>query len=283
MGMCPEQVRQVPADAGYRLMPDALAKAVIEDRQAGRLPWVLVANAGATNTGTVDPLDELADFCRDQGLWFHVDAAYGWPAVLTEEGRRILRGIERADSITLDPHKWFGQPFEAGCVLVRNGRALADTFQLRPDYLQDVIPDEGEINFADHGIALTRRFRALKIWFSVKILGVAWFRGLVAHCCHLADYAQSLLETTGQFEILSPRQLSIVCFRYRAGGQATALDALNLAICERICATGRVFLSTTRLGGRTAVRLCFVNWRTTAADVEEVVRLLVEIGGELSR
>src|SRR5262249_34031300 len=157
------------------------------------------------------------------------------------------------------PHKWFAQTFEAGCVLVREGKRLADAFMLRPDYMQDVTPGEEEINFADHGIALTRRFRALKIWFSIKALGVGWFRGLVEHCCRLTDYAQALLAAV--FEILCPRQLSIVCFRYvpGAGWTEEALDDFNLRLCEAIMASGQAFLSTTRLHGRVAMRLCFVN------------------------
>jgi glutamate/tyrosine decarboxylase-like PLP-dependent enzyme len=288
IGLRAEQVRRVATGSDQRLAAGSVERAIAEDRRAGRLPWVVVANAGATNTGGVDPLPELAALCREQQLWLHVDGAYGWPAVLTDTGREELRGIDRADSLTLDPHKWFGQTFEAGCVLIREGKALAETFQLRPEYMQDVAPGEEEINFADHGIALTRRFRALKIWFSIKVLGVGWFRQLVNHCCHLAAYAQKLLENDGVFEILSPRQFSIVCFRFvpRAPdpkadaimSDVDSLDALNLAICERALATGRLFLSTTRLEGRVALRLCFVNWRTTAADVEEVVRLLAEIG-----
>ena len=152
----------------------------------------MVANAGATNTGTVDPLDELAEVCRRENLWFHVDAAYGWSAVLTSGGKRLLRGIELADSITLDPHKWFGQTFEAGCLLARDGRLLTQTFALRPEYMQDVAPAEDEANFADRGVALTRRFRALKIWFSVKALGVGWYRRLIDHCCALAEHAEDL-------------------------------------------------------------------------------------------
>src|SRR5262249_40212489 len=151
----------------------------------------------------------------------------------------------------------------AGCILVRDGKALAETFRLRPDYMLDVEPGEEEINFADLGIALTRRFRALKIWFSVKVLGLSWFRQLVERCCLLADYAQRLLEKAGCFQILSPRQLSIVCFRRLWPGvePEAELDALNLALCERIRAGGRAFLSTTRLEGRIALRMCFVNWR----------------------
>ena len=225
----------------------------------------MVANAGATNTGVVDPLAALADLCRQERLWLHVDAAYGWTAVLTAEGRQLLDGIGRADSLTLDPHKWFGQTFEAGCVLVREGGLLGRTFAMRPEYMQDVEPAEDEINFADHGIALTRRFRALKIWLSVQVLGLSWFRELAERCCLLAELGQRLLEEAGVFEILSPRQLSIVCFRYVPPGVAAEdepLNALNLALTEALRPTGRAFLSSTRLNGQVALRFCFVNWRT---------------------
>ena len=173
------------------------------------------------------------------------------------------------------------QTFDAGCVLVRDGRLLRQAFALRPEYMQDVEPADDEVNFADRGIALTRRFRALKIWLSLKVLGVGWFRALAEHGFRLADYSQALLERAGRFEILSPRQLSIVCFRYvpdRLRGNDAALDRLNLDMIAAVRATGRAFLSSTRLRGRTAIRFCFVNWRTTADDVDEVVRLLVALG-----
>jgi len=286
IGLRPDQLRPVPADDRFRLDPAALAGAVRQDREAGRLPWVVVANAGATNTGTVDPLAALAELCAREGLWLHVDAAYGWAAALTPEGRAELDGIGRADSITLDPHKWFGQTFEAGGLLVRDGRLLGRTFALRPEYMQDVEPGRDEVNFCDHGIALTRRFRALKIWLTVKVLGVAWFRGLVDHCCRLADYGQALLEASPAFEVVCPRQLSIVCFRHVPAGfrprteeDERRLDQLNLGLVEALRRTGRAFVSSTRLRGRVALRLCFVNWRTTAADVDEVVRLLGELAG----
>jgi len=288
MGLRREQLRPVPAGDGFVLQAVDVAAAIARDREAGRLPLAVVANAGATNTGSVDPLAELARVCRQEHVWLHVDAAYGWPAVLTPEGRAVLDGIGEADSVTLDPHKWFGQTFDVGCVLVRDGHGLAATFGMRPDYLQDVEPGGDEVNFADHGLALTRRFRALKIWLSVKVLGVGWFRALVARSCRLAELAQRLLERAGVFEILSPRQLSIVCFRYRPGGQGAgaaddeALDRLNLALADELRASGRAFLSSTRLHGRVALRFCFVNWRTTAADVDEVVDLLCAIGRRLA-
>jgi glutamate/tyrosine decarboxylase-like PLP-dependent enzyme len=278
IGMRPEQIRTLPCDADFRLQPDTLRHAVAADRRAGRLPWLVLANAGTTNTGSVDPIAAVADLCAEHGLWLHADAAYGWAMSLTPAGRTLLAGIERADSITLDPHKWFAQPFEAGGLLVRRGELLGRTFMMRPEYMQDVVPRSDEINFCDQGIALTRRFRALKIWFSIKLLGLVWFRRLIEHCIALADYAQALLEQTGRFEITSRRKLSVVCFRYLG---AKSSDALQLAIAEELTRTGRAFLSTTRLNGQNALRLCFVSWRTTAADVEEVVELLTEIGGRI--
>ncbi len=152
---------------------------------------------------------------------------------------------------------------------------------MRPEYMQDVIPHHDEINFCDHGIALTRRFRALKIWFSIKLLGLAWHRRLIERSCALAEYAQALLEAARCFEITSSRKLGIVCFRYRSKN-AVDEDALQQAIAAELLRTGRAFLSTTRLHGCTTLRFCFVNWRTTAADVEEIVRLLQDIGARLS-
>jgi glutamate/tyrosine decarboxylase-like PLP-dependent enzyme len=286
IGLQSDQLSPVPTGADYRLDPAALAELVRCDRHAGRRPWAVVANAGATNTGAVDPLADLARYCRQECLWLHVDAAYGWPAVLTAEGRKALAAIDQADSLTLDPHKWFAQTYEAGCLLVRDGQLLADTFTLRPDYMQDVAPADDEINFADHGIALTRRFRALKIWLSVKVLGVAWFRKLVERSCRLAELAELLLGQSPHFELLCPRQLSVVCFRYvpRTGplqAKERHLNQFNLALVNEVRATERAFLSSTLLGERVALRFCFVNWRTTAGHLEEVVALLTDLGRKL--
>lgn len=276
IGFAPHQVRPIPCDTDFRLRVDALRTAIADDLAAGRLPWMIVANAGTTNTGSVDPLGQLSDLRDQHRLWLHVDAAYGWAAALTPRGRACLESIARADSITLDPHKWFAQPFEAGGLLVRRGELLRDTFMMRPEYMQDVVPNHDEVNFCDHGIALTRRFRALKIWLSIKTLGVAWFRRLIEHTWALTEYAQALLEQSGRFEITSPQRFSIVCFRYVPGS-----DDVQQAIADELLKTGRAFLSTTRLNGRTTLRFCFVSWRTTARDVEEIVDLLLEIGRRL--
>jgi aromatic-L-amino-acid decarboxylase len=284
IGLHPDQIRGIPTDDAFRLRPAALVELVASDRAAGRLPWAVVANAGATNTGAVDPLTPLADLCAEQALWLHVDAAYGWPAVLIPEGRQELAGIGRADSVTLDPHKWLAQTYEAGCVLIRDGRRLTDSFALRPDYMQDVLPGAGEVNFADHGIALTRRFRALKIWLSIKVLGLGWFRALIDRGCRLADLAESLLRESRDFQVLCPRHLSTLCFRMlprKVRFSESELNALNLALVESLRLTGRAFLSSTLLDGRVALRLCFVNWRTTAGDVQETIALLTQLGRDL--
>jgi aromatic-L-amino-acid/L-tryptophan decarboxylase len=282
IGLHPSHVRAVPIDDHFRLRGEGLAKSVNGDRAAGLLPWAVVANAGATRTGTVDALDEVAAVSRAENLWLHIDAAYGWAAVLTAEGKRELAGIAEADSITLDPHKWLAQTFDVGCLLVRDGRRLAETFASRPDYLQDLAPGgEEEINFADCGIALTRRFRALKVWLSMQMLGLDWFRRLAAHGIALAEYAQARLEAAGVFEILCPRRLSIVCFRYTTAGIAD-LDAVNARLLAALRDTGRAFLSSTRLRGVFAIRMCFINWRTAAADVDEIIELLIRLGAEVA-
>lgn len=279
LGFRPTQIRSLPAVADLRLSPNAVRKAVREDRIAGRLPWAIVANGGATNTGAVDPLPELAELRSAEGLWLHVDAAYGWSAVLVAEGRRALAGVERADSVALDPHKWFAQPYDAGCVLVRDGRRLESTFSQHADYLRDVAAESGEVNLADRGPALTRRFRALKIWMSVQALGLSWFRRLVERCLRLAEYAEQLLIDAG-FRIVVPRQLSIICFRHEPPGiSGEDLDRHNTAVNDAVNASRRASLSSTRLGGRVTLRMCFVNWRTTAADVDEVVELLAGAAG----
>lgn len=268
IGLHPSQIQPIPDDPELRMRGGALLDQVRRDRAAGKWPWLVVANGGATNTGIVDALDELADVCHAENLWLHVDAAYGWAAALTEKGREELKGLDRADSITLDPHKWFAQTFEAGCVLVREGRRLGETFALRPDYMQDVIPTGGQINFADHGIALTRRFRALKIWLSVQMLGLSWFRELVERNVALAEYAAERIREKSEFELLTPPKLSVVCFRLRAS------EAENERRMRELRESGVAFLSSTRLRGVYAIRMCFINWRTTSTDVDTILKAL---------
>jgi aromatic-L-amino-acid/L-tryptophan decarboxylase len=263
LGFGPEQLRAVPTGAGFRLAAADVRAAVEADLAAGRRPFCLVATAGTTNTGAVDPLAELADLCREHALWLHVDAAYGGPAVLCDDGRTALAGLERADSVVLDPHKWLFQPYEIGCVLVREGGLLERTFGLHATYLRDVQGDE--VNFRDRSVQLTRGARALKLWLSIRVFGLAAFREAVAHGIALAEHAERLLRSRPGWEVVSPAQLAIVCFR-RAGD-----DALQSAIAAAMVRDGFAAPSTTELAGRVALRLCTINPRTTFEDVERTI------------
>jgi aromatic-L-amino-acid/L-tryptophan decarboxylase len=276
LGFASEQMRALPVDERYRLRPDALAAAIENDVRAGRQPFLVVANAGATSTGAVDPLDELAAVCAESSVWLHVDAAYGGFAVLTERGRALLAGIEQADSITLDPHKWLYQPYEAGCLLVREGPLLSGAFHIMPDYLQDTAVGGVEVNFADRGIQLTRSARALKLWLSLQYFGVDAFRSAIDRSLDLALHAERRIDASPELELLSPATLGIVCFRRHPAGtdEEGTLERLNSDLDRRLAESGEGMISSTRVDGRYALRLCILNHRSRAEDVERVLAWL---------
>ena len=272
LGFRDEQVHLVPVDDLHRIRPEGLDAAIRADVAAGLQPFAAVGNAGSTNTGAVDPLDELADVCRTHRIWLHVDGAYGGFAMLTERGRAVLEGLERADSATLDPHKWLYQPFEAGCVLVREGSRLGAAFHIMPDYLQDTLVGGRDVNFADRGIQLTRGARALKLWLSLKYFGVGAFRAAIDRSLDLAAHAQAVVEATPELELLSPAMLGVVCFRRRypdAGGLEA--ESLNADLVERLRESGEGLVSSTRIGDRYALRMCVLNHRSREEDVERVL------------
>ena len=265
-GVPADHVRVLGSDDDGRLHPGALDAAVAADRAAGRLPACVVASAGTTGTGAIDPLAELRRCCDAHGLWLHVDGAYGAAAVLCERGRSALAGIELADSLSLDPHKWLFQPLEAGCLLVRDGAALRRTFATEPAYLRDAAANGDEVNFAERGIQLTRQFRALKLWLSLKVFGAAAFREAIEHGIALAEHAEAVLHAHPAWEVVTPAQLGIVTFR-AAGAADPGLPAAALA-------DGFAYLSTTSVRGATALRLCTINPRTTREDVERTIERL---------
>jgi aromatic-L-amino-acid/L-tryptophan decarboxylase len=276
LGFAPDALCALPVDGAFRLRPDELAAAVEADRQRGRRPFLVVANAGTTNTGAVDQLGVLAAVAADLGLWLHVDAAYGGFAVLTERGARLLDGLGRADSVALDPHKWLYQPYAAGCLLVREGQLLGDAFHVMPDYLQDTAAATGQVNFADRGIQLTRPARALKIWLSLQYFGVDAFRRAIDRALDLAKHAERRVRATPSLELLTPASLGVVCFR-RTGTSSedeTTVDRRNAALVARLATSGEGLISSTRLGGRYALRLCVMNHRATSEDVERVIDFL---------
>jgi glutamate/tyrosine decarboxylase-like PLP-dependent enzyme len=266
-------IRAIASDDRYRVQPADLARAIADDRSQGLVPFVVVANAGTTNTGAIDPLLELADLCQREKLWLHVDAAYAGFAMLTDDGRTALRGIERADSVTLDPHKWLFVPFECGCLLAREPRALEAAFSVHPEYLADVRAREHEVNFADYGEQLTRGPRALKVWLSVRYFGLAAIRDTIVRGIALAEYAESRLRENPDMEILSPAQFGVLCFRSRAsaGESREALNARNGRINADVNGTGKFLMSSTVLRGNYALRICTHGFRTTAADIEALI------------
>ncbi|HLZ62305.1 MAG TPA: aminotransferase class I/II-fold pyridoxal phosphate-dependent enzyme [Ktedonosporobacter sp.] len=279
LGFAPEQLRKLPADDHFCLSMPALQRAVAEDRAAGKRPFCVIANVGTTNTGAVDPLPELAAFCRAEDLWLHADAAYGGPAILCEQGRTLLQGLEQVDSLVLDPHKWLFQPFEIGCVITRDGRWLRETFSVLPAILRDVAGREEEINFRDYGIQLTRNARALKLWMSLKVFGLAAFRQAIARGFQLAEVAEDRLRESACWEVVTPAQMGIVTFRYVAELlSSTEIDALNQHILEAMQQDGFALLNSTILRGRMVLRLCTINPRTQEADIRETIRRLEQFG-----
>ncbi len=287
LGFKPGQLRRLRTDALYRLSPARLIDQIRRDRKAKLRPFALIANAGTTNTGAVDPLEELGRIARQHSLWFHVDAAYGGFAALTERGRALLRGIEQADSVVLDPHKWFYCPFEAGCVIVRAGHLMRETFRILPEYMRDVARQEREVNFCDYGLQLTRSFRALKVWMAVKTYGARNFRQVIDQCLDLTQYGARLVQESPHFEIVTPPSLGIFTFRYvprelprNKESKEKFLNRLNQELVRSAIASGRLMLSSTRLGSRDVLRLCFLNHRTRKEDVREALRLIEHFGRE---
>ena len=267
LGFNPANLRVLRADPGYRLQPAAVEAALRLDREAGLQPFALIGTAGTTSTGSVDPLNDLADLAQREGLWFHVDGAYGAPARLTPAGRDLLTGVERADSLVIDPHKWLFQPYEIGAVLVRQAGLLKHTFTLDGAYLRD--SHTGMVEFRERGPQLTRGSRALKLWLSLTVFGLQAFRDAIERTIGLAEYAESLLTPERGWEVVSSATLAIVCFR-RAG----ATDEQTDAMVRATVADGYAAPSTTVLDGRSVARLCTINPRTTEADLVGTIERL---------
>jgi aromatic-L-amino-acid decarboxylase len=266
-------LRALPVDERFRLRPDALAAALREDRARGRRPFLLVANAGTTNTGAIDPLPELREIADANGLWLHADAAYGGFFRLVTGGELLLRGIEACDSITLDPHKGLFMPYGIGALLVRDGQALARAHRDSADYVQDVA-HEGSLGFADLSPELSRDFRGLRIWLALQLHGLGAFREQLGEKLALARWAFEQLAADPHFVLVDEPQLSVVAFRLRAPeGEA---DRLSAELLRRVNARKRVFLSSTRIHGRHTLRICVLSFRTHLDRVRDAVTALRE-------
>ena len=274
LGFGGDRLRVLDTDENYRLGAEVVAAAAAADRAAGLFPAVVVATAGSTNTGAVDPLDDLAEVSRQEGMWLHVDGAYGAPAVLTERGRGVLTGLDRADSLVLDPHKWLFQPYEIGAVLVRRPGALRRTFAMSPEYLRDVLgssDESDEVAFRDRGPQLTRGSRALKLWLSLQVFGLDAFRAAIDRGIDLAEHAERLVHDAPGFEVVTPAQLGILTFRWQG------TDADNALLTQRVVDDGYAAPSSTVLRGRTVLRLCTINPRTTDSELERTMARIAEL------
>lgn len=273
LGLGLSNLRKIPADAAYRMQSAALAAAIAADRAAGRRPIAIVATAGTTSVASIDPLREIAAIARREKLWYHVDAAYAGSAAICPEYRKLLDGLELADSIVVNPHKWLFTPVDCSVLLTRDPATLKEAFTLVPEYLKT--NDSDATNLMDYGPQLGRRFRALKLWFVMRAFGVGGLQTRIRRHCALAQEFCGWLRADPRFEIAAPVHFSTVCFRRMDPRLSIEqLNRCNEAILNRVNADGRVFLSHTKLGDRFVIRLTIGNLRTERRHVETAFRLI---------
>ncbi|MDQ3175757.1 MAG: pyridoxal-dependent decarboxylase [Acidobacteriota bacterium] len=293
LGIGRDQVRTIESDDTFHLNVRALRNQVQEDLRNGLKPFCVVASAGTVNTGAVDPLNEISDLAAEFDLWFHIDGAYGAPAILDERKRWLFAGLNRADSVSLDAHKWLYVPVDAGCLLFRNHAAARAAFAGEADYIRVLEqPDTDEaFAFWDYGIELSRRFRALKIWLTFRYYGLTRIAAAISEDNSLAEYLGRCVDEADDFELLAPVELSICCFRYLPRGSKASLasasvveraridgelDQLNTRLMLAVQRGGQAYLSNATLRGGFALRACITNFRTTQADIDKTLEIIRE-------
>lgn len=286
LGMGMRHLRKIETDESFRIEVPALRRAIAADRARGLRPAILVGNAGTVNTGAVDPLDELADLAAAEDLWFHVDGAYGAMATISDRLRPLFRGIERADSIAMDPHKWMYVPYEAGATLVRDTGRMGATFRKFPEYLASDAdsPFPGPAWFAERGVELSRGFKALKVWMGLKTHGARAYAASIERDCGLASFLCKEVDERPDLERLAGSPLSIANFRYRpAGGTHSdeALDQINRKIINELMRKGSFFLAPTILRGRSSIRVSITNFRTQESDLRALLDEVERLGRSL--
>ena len=279
LGLGSANLRKVPTHDDFTIDVAALRQRITADRDGGLTPFCIVANAGTVNTGAIDPMDQLADVAQEFGLWLHVDAAYGGFAAALESKRMCYAGLERADSIALDYHKWLYQPFEVGCTLVRNWQALERTFNKSAEYL-DYGAHEARFDFSKHHFALSRNAKAFKVWMTFKTYGAQQLRAMIAKDIDNAAYLADCVEQAEDFELVEHGPLAIICFRYRGEidsihvdiadieHERAQLNTLNARLLDALELDGRIFITGTLLRGKHVIRACIINHRTGRADVD---------------
>jgi aromatic-L-amino-acid/L-tryptophan decarboxylase len=285
LGMGHNHLRKIAVSEDFTIDLEALETQVAEDRANGYRPICVVGNAGTTNTGAIDPLGALAEFCQEQKLWFHVDAAYGGPAAATKTAGELFRGLDRADSVVVNPHKWLYVPAEAACILVREPKALRDTFQIMADYFreEDAPLLDGPLDFKDYGPQLSRSFRALKVWMTFKAYGARKLRAAIESNIEVMRYLAERIDHSDDFVRLAPVPLSVVCFQYRPPDMLVQRDQsytddLNNRLSNALEKDGRVFVSGTKIHGKTVLRACSVNHRLRREDVDFLLAVVRQVG-----
>lgn len=279
LGLGREGLRKIPTDDRFHISPDALRRAIATDRQTGKVPFCIVGVAGTTSTGVIDPLEELAVIARENQCWYHIDAAYGGPLAFSQKHKDKLRGIELADSITFDPHKWMFVPFSCGATLVREGaRALRDAFDMTPEYLSE---DRGgadvEFDFFRYGQMGTRRFNSLKLWMAIKFMGREGYARTVERQIDLTNFLASRLDELENFKRVGEVETAVCCFRFlpRPDLDGPAIDRLQQRLQQLIERSGEAWLTTTVLNGRRAMRVNINSFLTEQHHVDDLVKLLV--------
>jgi glutamate/tyrosine decarboxylase-like PLP-dependent enzyme len=285
LGIGTAHLRKIPCDAEFRLPMGVLARTVAEDRARGLRPAIVVGTAGTVNTGAVDPLDAIADFCARESLWFHADGAYGAMARIAPSLASQFAGMERADSLAADPHKWLYVPYEAGATLVRDGARLADAFRKFPEYLASDpdSPFPGPAWFAERGPELSRGFKALKVFMGLLRHGRSGYAAAIERDVALARFLSDAVDRRPQLERLAPTTLSIVNFRFLVpGASEERADTVNRQIVNRLVGSGSFFLAPTILKGRASLRVCIVNFRTREEDLTFLLDEVCRVGKELA-
>jgi glutamate/tyrosine decarboxylase-like PLP-dependent enzyme len=274
LGLGRKNLRLIPVDGEFRMRIDALQAAIAADRQAGHVPIAIVATAGTVNTGAIDPLPEIADLAQREGLWLHVDGAFGGLAALAAPEK--YRGMDRADTLSIDAHKWLYQPLDCGCLLHRHRDVARAAFSHTDDYVKILTGDSSE-GYAvfEESMELSRRFRALKLWMSLQYHGRRAFRAAISRDLRHAQLLAELVRAQPELELMAPVPLSAVCFRHRAKD--------NESILKRVNSRGRVYLSNATIRGQFSLRACFVNHRAKEDDVRAIVSEVIEVAGELNR
>ena len=289
MNLGREALRRVPSNPDLMMNPSELRNMIIQDKANGDIPFCVVAQVGSINVGVIDPLPEIADICEEFGLWFHADGACGAVGAMIPEMRPLYEGLDRAESVTLDPHKWLYIPYECGCVLIRDKARQARAFSMHASYLRGTLPDEHQgYDFFENGPQMSRGFRALKLWMTLKHYGAEGYRRLLSQNIQCARHLDQLVRNDTDFEALHEPVINIYCLRYcpaRWKGDESVfdqVDQLNQRIADAIQLSGTAFIMTSKLRGRVVLRLSICSHRTTIQDIDRVFEELKRLGSELA-